>query len=94
MEAARQRVLSDTTSLATLTVSIVTADAAVGPAEPDTGFLAGLRSGWTAFGAATVASLTVLGTLTPFLLLALALVAVGLVLRRRRTTPAPAVEEV
>ena len=91
---ARQRVLSDTTSLATLTVSIVTADAAVVPAEPDTGFLAGLRSGWTAFSTATVASLTVLGTLTPFLLLALALVAVGLVLRRRRTTPAPAVEEV
>lgn len=86
---ARQRVLADQTSLATLTVSIVAQDAIVAPTEPETGFLAGLRSGWAAFTTAAVASLTVLGVLTPFLLLALVLAAAALALLRRRRTPIP-----
>jgi hypothetical protein len=87
---ARQRVLADQTSLATLTVAIVAQDAVVTSDEPETGFLAGLRSGWAAFTAAAVATMTVLGALTPFLLLALLLGAAALpLIRHRRTRSQP-----
>lgn len=87
---ARARALADRTSLATLTVTVVAQDAVVAATEAQTGFLAGLRTGWAAFTAAAVATLTVIGALTPFLLLALLLASiVVLVLRRRAGTPPP-----
>lgn len=85
---ARARALADQTSLATLTVTVVAQDAVLVDPEPGTGFLAGLSAGWTAFVSASVTTLTVVGLLTPFLVLALVLAAAGLLAYRRRRTPA------
>jgi len=87
---AQAKALSDQTSLATVTVTLVgpTAPAAPKPVEA-TGFGTGLRQGWHAFTVGTTWLLTALGAVLPFAIL-FALVASGvwLVLRRRRT-PAP-----
>ena len=55
----------------------------------DTGFVAGLRSGWDAFTASTRGLLTAIGAVLPFAALG-ALIACGIVwwIRRRRTSPA------
>jgi hypothetical protein len=66
----------------------LTSSAAPVPAAEDTGFLAGLRAGWSAFTGALVVGLTVIGAVLPFLVV---LGAIGLLVwwwRRRRTTPA------
>jgi hypothetical protein len=88
---ARKRSLTDKVDLSTITVSLL------GPAaptrdEPQTGFLAGLKSGWKAFLASIQIVLTVLGALIPWI------VAVGVpvwlvvwLVRRRGRRPAPAV---
>ena len=65
---ARLATLSDQADLSTLTVLLRTPG--VAPAQPDTGFLAGLRSGWHALQASTTAVLTVLGALLPVAVLA------------------------
>ena len=54
----------------------------------DTGFVAGLRSGWDAFTASTRGLLTAIGAVLPFAALG-ALIAGGIVwwIRRRRTSP-------
>jgi hypothetical protein len=62
---------------------------------PETGFIAGLKSGWHAFTVFGVGLLTVVGALLPFLaLLALVGAPVVWLLRRRRGTatkrPSPA----
>lgn len=89
---AQQRALADQTALATVTVTL-TSEAAPVVAEADTGFLAGLRAGWSAFTTALVAALTVVGALVPFLVV---LVPLGLLVwwavrrsSRRRTGQAP-----
>jgi hypothetical protein len=83
--------LNDAVDLATLTVSLSPAGVPVKPTKAHTGFVAGLDRGWSAFAAAFVVALTVLGALLPFAaLLALVGVPALLVLRRRRITPAPA----
>jgi Domain of unknown function (DUF4349) len=89
--------LNDSVDLATLTVSLSPAGAPAKPVKAHSGFLAGLDRGWSAFAAAFVVALTVLGAVLPFAaLLALLGVPALLLLRRRRVTPpptsAPAVE--
>lgn len=86
---ARQRMLEDLTTLSTITLVLLTAEAEqpVDAEEPaDTGFLAGLRSGWRGFLNAGDLLLTVLGWMLPWLV-AIALPVTGIVLwRRRRAT--------
>jgi hypothetical protein len=92
---ARQRALADQTAQATVTVRLYGADAPAPEAE-QSGFLAGLSAGWSAFTGTLVVALTVLGAVLPFLLVLgpIALV-VWLVVRRLRRTPpsAPAPAE-
>ncbi len=65
---AQQAYLSDQTSMSTITVYLER----LGSDEPeptdDSGFLAGLSSGWNALGSATVGLLTILGAVLPFAL--------------------------
>ncbi len=63
---AQQKALSDQTSLATLQVSLVGPTTIVPVTDDETGFLAGLSRGWTAFTAAITAGLTTVGVLVPF----------------------------
>jgi hypothetical protein len=88
---AQQRALADQTALATVTVTLTSSQAPVA-AEESTGFLAGLKAGWSAFTAALVTGLTVIGAVLPFLVV---LVPLALLVRwwvrrgSRRTAPAP-----
>jgi len=89
---ARQRALDDQVSLATVTLLLVGPQAPAPRDDDEEGFLAGLQSGWSAFQAATLAVLTGLGALLPFLALALVLGGASLVVRSRlrvRRTPDP-----
>ena len=66
---AKQRALTDTTALSTITVSLLGPDAPVpAPKRSQTGFLAGLAGGWHAFTASVRVVLTILGALLPFLI--------------------------
>lgn len=91
---AKQKNLSLQTELATLNLTLTTKDTPPPPAaEPDRGFLAGLKGGWHAFTATFTALAAVLGALLPFIGL-LALIAVPVLYFRRRfrrpaTPPAP-----
>ncbi|MFC8504075.1 DUF4349 domain-containing protein [Pedococcus sp. NPDC057267] len=82
--------LKDSVAMSPVQVSLTTQPEVVQPRKADTGFLAGLRSGWDAFtGSATVA-LTVVGAVLPFaVLLALVGLPVLVWLRRRRPLAAP-----
>jgi hypothetical protein len=64
---AKKRRLGDLTALSTITLMLLGPDAAVvEEEEPETGFLAGLAAGWTAFVASLEVLLTVLGALLPW----------------------------
>jgi hypothetical protein len=64
---AKKRRLGDLTALSTITLMLLGPDAAVIEKEdPETGFLAGLAAGWTAFVASLEVLLTVLGALLPW----------------------------
>ena len=88
---ARSRVLGGQVALATVELSLYGHDSSDG--ERDRGFVVGLESGWSAFGAGTALLVTALGASLPFLA---ALVVVGAVVvagrrvlaRRRRQAPA------
>jgi hypothetical protein len=84
---AQQSRLADLTALSTIAVTLLGPDAAV-PAKPkpaETGFLAGLKSGWRAFAASVQVVLTVIGAVLPFVvLIGLPVWLVVLGLRRRR----------
>jgi hypothetical protein len=92
---ARQRKLTDLTALSTITVTLLGEDApTAGPAEPQTGFMIGLKGGWQAFLASLQVLLTILGALLPwFLALGLPVFALVWLLRRnaarRRPVPPP-----
>ena len=94
LEQRRER-LAGLVALSTITAYLHGPDAEVVPDEPDTGFLAGLKSGWRAFLESVKILLTVAGWLLPW---AIAIfVPIWLLvwfLRRRRparvTAPAPA----
>ena len=90
---ARQRTLADQSAQATVTVTLLSKQAPAAAPVDQTGFLAGLRQGWSAFTAALVAGLTVLGALVPFLVVVVPVVALVWFWRRRRpstATPAAA----
>ncbi|MGB7819733.1 MAG: DUF4349 domain-containing protein, partial [Ornithinibacter sp.] len=70
--------LQDSVALAPITVHLATSEDAL-PADDDTGFLAGLAAGWSAFTGSVTMLLTVLGALLPFAV-ALSLVLVPLAL--------------
>jgi hypothetical protein len=78
--------LDDATTLAPIEVRLSTDATVLEEAEDDTGFLAGLTAGWTAFTTSVGVVLTVLGALLPFAVVA-AVVAVPLVLWLRRRGP-------
>jgi hypothetical protein len=76
--------LKDSVARSPLQISLTT-ESGVIKEDPGTGFLAGLMAGWDAFTASVVVVLTVLGALLPFaFVLALVLIPLWLVLRRRR----------
>ena len=88
--------LEDSVEMAPVEVSLSTDETALETREDDTGFLAGLAAGWSAFTTSVAVLLTALGAVLPFLVAA-AIVAVPLLvwLRRRGSrsgaTPQPAV---
>ena len=94
---AQQDYLSDQTSLATISVTMTTPEAAPkGKDDPleDAGFLAGLDGGWNALLDALVVVATVIGALLPFTVV-LAVLGVPFLVwlrtaRRRRTAAPPA----
>ena len=80
----QQAYLADQTSQSTINVYL-SLPSGEPPVEADThGFLAGLSSGWSALGSATLVTLTVVGAVLPFAVLLLVVgVPVWLVVRRR-----------
>jgi hypothetical protein len=90
----RRTRLADLVALSTVTLNLRgrTAPAAK-PAEPESGFLAGLSEGWAAFSESVKVALTVAGWLLPWVALIGVPVwlAVRLLRRRRRPVAAPAV---
>jgi hypothetical protein len=98
---ARKAKLDDLTTLSTITAVLLGPDApAPKPQENETGFLAGLKSGWSAFLSSMQVLLTVLGALLPWIVILGVPVAVVLLWYRRRTratrrriVPAPATAE-
>jgi hypothetical protein len=82
---ARLASLDDSTTLATLVVTLSRPDTDVAPPSSDDGFIAGLQAGWHALGASAAVVLQIVGALIPFaVLLALVGLPIWLVLRRRR----------
>ncbi len=90
---ARQAYFADQTSLATISLTLLSPETTATKKAADTdGFLAGLSSGWHALSAAATALATVSGAVLPFVtLLILVGLPIALVARasRRRRTPAP-----
>jgi hypothetical protein len=66
---ARKRSLADRVDLSTITVFLHSKGTPPPPTvEPDSGFVAGLKSGWRAFVSSVQVLLTILGALTPFVI--------------------------
>jgi hypothetical protein len=94
---AQQRALDAQTSMATVTLSLVSAAPVVKPAvhHSRSGFLGGLETGWDAFAGAAAWVATAVGALLPFAVLLAALAVVArfawprLWPRLRSTRPAP-----
>lgn len=88
----QQAWLADQTSMSTITVHLRhTQDPTAKPKKDESGFLAGLASGWHGLKSVTEGALTAVGALLPFTVVLLALgVPLWLVVRRvqRRRTPA------
>jgi hypothetical protein len=81
----RKDKLSGLVSLSTITLTLRGPAAPSAPVEPDTGFLAGLKSGWTAFLESVKVVLTIAGWLLPFaVVIGVPLWIVLWFLRRRR----------
>jgi hypothetical protein len=81
--------LAGLVALSTITLHL-RGPAAPGPArDPDTGFVAGLRNGWSAFGESITMMLTVVGWLLPWIVTAGVPVWLLVWLLRRRRRPAP-----
>jgi hypothetical protein len=90
---AKQRNLTDLSSLSTISVNLLAPQAAAATPKPaEKGFWAGLKHGWHAFAASLGVLLTVLGAVLPFVLIIG--VPLGLAYRwlrrRRRVTGPPA----
>ncbi len=74
--------LEDQTSLSTITVNLERTAKEPGEKDDDSGFLAGLASGWAGLTSLTVGLATLVGILLPFTILLLALAASGWLLLR------------
>jgi hypothetical protein len=89
----QQAWLKDQTSMSTITVHLELKTTPHKPKQDDTGFLAGLASGWHGLKAFTNGAATVVGALLPFavtlILLGLPLWYAGRRLLRHRAAPAP-----
>jgi hypothetical protein len=83
---ARKRKLDDLTALSTITLVLLGPDEPSAPAKKaDTGFLAGLKGGWSAFLASMEVLLTIIGALVPWLVaLGIPLTLVWWLVRRSR----------
>jgi hypothetical protein len=88
----RKTKLSGLVALSTITLNVRgTAAPQVIPAQPDSGFLAGLRSGWSAFLSSAKVFLTVAGWLLPWLIvIGIPLWLILRYTRRRRVQPVAA----
>ncbi len=91
---AQQKALAQRVAQSPITVTLTKEAAVVTTPQPEIGFLAGLRNGWSALKETTVVLLMLLGTLLPFLVAMAVVIApiVWLVRRRRRgaaSVPAP-----
>ena len=75
--------LEDQTSLSTITVNLERTEEKVDEKKDDSGFLAGLASGWDGLTSLTVGLATVVGVLLPFALVLLVLGLAGLPVARR-----------
>jgi hypothetical protein len=84
---AQQAWLADQTSMATITVYLDQLSEPK-PKRDDNGFIAGLKAGWDALSSATLGAVTLLGTVLPFLVVALILGYPALILWRRLTARA------
>ena len=84
--------LDDAVALAPVEVRLSTDEKVLEEADDDTGFLAGLTAGWTAFTGSVTVLLTAIGAVLPFAVVAaLVLVPLAVWLRRRTSsTPLPA----
>lgn len=80
---ARLKVLAEDVARSTVTLHLAEEGSDLARTRSDTGFVAGLKQGWEAFGASVTVLLTALGALLPFLLVA-AVVLVPLMWWRRR----------
>jgi hypothetical protein len=82
---AQQKALAQRVAQSPITVTFSTQPIVIEPPVPQTGFLAGLASGWNALKSFTVVALTVVGALLPFLVV-FALIGAPVVwlVRRRR----------
>jgi hypothetical protein len=91
---ARQRTLADLTTLSTITVTLLATDAEPEAEEPEeSGFLAGLASGWRGLTASLGVLLTGLGALLPWLVVFGGPAAGVVWWRRRRRTLRPAPQD-
>ncbi|MEV6859536.1 DUF4349 domain-containing protein [Streptosporangium subroseum] len=88
---ARQKSLASQTSMATLTLNLVGPATVIPEVEEEpSGFLSGLKAGWSGFVTAVKIALTVLGVLLPWLLVIVpAWLLVAFVLRRNRRNAPP-----
>jgi hypothetical protein len=91
---ARQRTLADQTAAATVTVRLFDDNAPVVTPEDGSGFVAGLKAGWTAFTGALVAAMTVVGAVLPFAIVLVPLALLARAAWRRRQPAATASEPV
>ncbi|TCC46604.1 DUF4349 domain-containing protein [Kribbella capetownensis] len=89
---AKQKNLSLQTELATLTLTLTEKGKPPVAEDPDRGFLAGLKGGWSAFVATFAALATALGAVLPFLVL-IALIGVPLWRNRHRLRRQPALPQ-
>jgi hypothetical protein len=80
----RLATLSDRADLSTLTVLLRTPTARAKPGKPETGFLAGLESGWRALQTSTSVVLTLLGAILPITVVAVLIGWPAVLLARRR----------
>ncbi len=88
----RKEKLADLVALSTITLYLRGPAAPEGPQEPETGFLAGLKSGWAAFLESVKIVLTVAGWLLPWIIaIATPIWLLVWFLRRRRPARVPVI---
>ncbi|GAA4001652.1 DUF4349 domain-containing protein [Allokutzneria multivorans] len=94
LEALQRRLESMSNQVAMSTVTLTVLRTGAPPAKADSGFLAGLASGWNALLAFGSGLLTAIGAVLPFaVVIAIPVLALVIWLRRRKAAPVIATEE-